>query len=156
MESIRSPCCHVTTLSRWQLFQSPPPPAGESARANVLHQSGDIAWRQHHVVCLKADFLWHTIISNENCAFYTYDIYSQLNKSGCPLMGSHNWWRFGFGQAGVPTCADDMPHRSCANFKCRVADVNNWIPIDFRAVKFVSVESDQTCCDNVPWYIQFD
>ena len=26
-------------------------------------------------VFLKAEFLWHTILSNENGAFYTYDIY---------------------------------------------------------------------------------
>ena len=33
------------------------------------------------------------------------------------------------------------------------ADVNNGIPIDFRAGKCVSVESDQPCCDNISWYI---
>ena len=44
---------------------------------------------------------------------------------------------------------DDVTHRSCANFKCEVADLNNGIPIDFRAVKCVSVESDQPCYDNI-------
>ena len=29
-----------------------------------------------------------------------------------------------FVQAGVPLCADDVTLRSCANFKCDVADVN--------------------------------
>ena len=51
---------------------------------------------------------------------------------------------------------DDVTHRSCANFKCEVADVNNGILIDFGAVKCVSVESDQPCYDNISWYIQFD
>ena len=44
---------------------------------------------------------------------------------------------------------DDVTHSSCANFKCEVANVNNGIPIDFRAVKCVSVESNQPCCDNI-------
>ena len=37
---------------------------------------------------------------------------------------------------------DDVTYRSCANFKCEIGDVNNGIPIDFRAVKCASVESD--------------
>ena len=44
---------------------------------------------------------------------------------------------------------DDVAHGSCANFKCEVGDVNNGILIDFRAVKCVSEESDQPCCDNI-------
>ena len=44
---------------------------------------------------------------------------------------------------------DDVTHRSCANFKCEVVGVNNGILIDFRAVKCVSVESNQPYCDNV-------
>ena len=42
------------------------------------------------------------------------------------------------------------------DFKCKVADVKNGIPIDFGAVKCVSVEYDQPCYDNISWYIQFD
>ena len=38
-----------------------------------------------------------------------------------------------------------MTHRSCANFKCEVSEVNHGIPIDFRDVKWVSVESGQPC-----------
>ena len=72
-------------------------------------------WRHHlhddnivdHVVYLKAEFLWHTVPSNENGEFYT----------------------------------------------CEVADVNNGIPIDFRVIKCVSVESGQPCRDNISWYI---
>ena len=51
---------------------------------------------------------------------------------------------------------DDATHRSCTNLKCEVADVKNGIPIDFGAIKWVSVESDQPCYDNISWYIQFD
>ena len=58
-----------------------------------------------------------------------------------------------FVQAGVPSSSDDVTHRSCANFKCEVADVNNGIPIDFRAIKCVSVESGQPCRHNISWYI---
>ena len=61
-----------------------------------------------------------------------------------------------FAQAGVPSCPDHVTPLSCANFKCEVADVNNEIPIDFRVVKSVSVESGQPCCDNISRYIQFD
>ena len=42
---------------------------------------------------------------------------------------------------------DDVAYRLSANFKCEVGDVNNDISIDFRAVKFVSVVSDQSCYD---------
>ena len=42
-----------------------------------------------HVVCLKAEFLWHT-----------YDIYPYLNMSVCLLMRSPTWWRFTFCSSG--------------------------------------------------------
>ena len=63
---------------------------------------------------------------------------------------------YAFVQAGVPSCSDNVTHRSCANCKCEVADVSNGIPIDFRAIKCVSVESGQPNRDNISWYIQFD
>ena len=49
-----------------------------------------------HVVCLKTEFLWQAVLSNENGEFYTYDIYPYLNRSVCLLMGSPTWWRFTF------------------------------------------------------------
>ena len=59
-----------------------------------------------HVVCFKAEFLLHTVISNEYGEFYTYGIYLYLNRSVCLLMGLPTWWRFSFCfQAGVPLCA---------------------------------------------------
>ena len=109
-----------------------------------------------HVVCLKAEFLWHTVLSNENGEFYTYGIYPYLNRSVCLLMGSATWRRFSFCSSGSSLMLhDDVTHRSCANFKCEVIDVNNWIPIDFGGVKCVSVGSDQPCYDSISWYIQF-
>ena len=49
-----------------------------------------------HVVCLKVEFLLHTILSNEKGEFYTTMIYPYLNRSVCLLMGSPTWWRFSF------------------------------------------------------------
>ena len=31
-----------------------------------------------HVVCSKAEFLWHTVLSNEHDEFYTYGLYPHL------------------------------------------------------------------------------
>ena len=45
-----------------------------------------------------------------------------------------------FVQARVPSCPDDVTIRSCANFKCDVADVNKEIRTDFSGVKCVSGE----------------
>ena len=45
-----------------------------------------------------------------------------------------------FVQAGVPSCPDHVTLRSCANFKCDVADVNKQIRTDFRGAKCVSGE----------------
>ena len=42
----------------------------------------------------------------------------------------------------------------CVVLPCRA--ITRAQPIDFRAVKCISVESDQPCCDNISWYIQFD
>ena len=58
---------------------------------------------------------------------------------------------YAFVQAGVPSYSDDV-----TNFKREVANVNNGIPIDFRAIKCVSVEFGQPRRDNISWYIQFD
>ena len=115
IESNRSPCWHAITWSWWQVPLLPPTPGRrrESARAICcgrqsvlieLHQSGVIAWRQctwvDHVVCLKVEFLSHTVLSNENGEFYTSMIYLYLNRLVCLLMGSPNWWRFRFYLSG--------------------------------------------------------
>ena len=63
---------------------------------------------------------------------------------------------YAFVQAGVLSCFDDVTHRSYANFKCEVADVNNGIHIDFRVIKCVPVESGQPCRDNILRHIQLD
>ena len=104
-------------------------------------------------MCLKAVFVWHTVLSNGNSEFYIYDIYPYLNRTVCPLMGSPTWLDEGLVQAGVLSCSDDVTHRSYANFKCEVADVNNGFPIDFRAIQCVSMESGQPCRDTISWHI---
>ena len=128
-----------------------------------------------HVVCLKVEFLWHTVLSNAIGAFYTYDIYINIYiyiyvcVCVCVCVYIRTWtaryvfyWDrlldecLAFVKAGVPSCSGDVMHRSYANFKWEVADVNNGIPIDFRAIKCVSVESGQPCRDSISWYIQFN
>ena len=62
-----------------------------------------------------------------------------------------------FVQAGVPSCPDDVTLRSCANFKCDVADVNTQIlRTHFRGVKCVSDECYQPFRENKSWYVRSD
>ena len=139
----------------------PPPPSLKCTR-QFLREAERVnrtppEWRHRlattsSIMCgvFKAEFLWHTVLSNENGEFYTYDIYPYLNRSICLLMGSSSSWKLLFKR--------EFPRvlMTCANFKCEVADVNNGIPINFRAVKYVPVESGQPCRDNISWYIQLD
>ena len=149
-------------------YRCRPTPGGESARASFILEPERVnrtapEWRHRlhgdnivdHVVCLKAEFLWHTVLSNENSEFYTYDIYPYLNRSVCLLMGSPTWWRFNFRSSGSSLVFSVMTCHAARTwiFKCEVADVNNGIPIDFRAIKCVSMESGQLCRDNISWYI---
>ena len=97
-----------------------------------------------HVVCLKAQFLWHAVLSNANGEFYTYDIYPYLNRSVC-LLTSRRWiaylMKFSFCLSGSsPVCWwRDAP-------LVRISNV--------RAVRCVSMEAGQPLCDNI--YIQFN
>ena len=89
-----------------------PHPGYESARAsfifsgrqnvsmNYIRAASSLDGNIVDHVCLKAEFLWHTVLSNENGEFYTYDIYPYLNRSVCLLMGSPTWWRFSFCSTG--------------------------------------------------------
>ena len=87
----------------------------------------------------------------------THPIYiSVLEQVGMSLNGIAYLMKVFFFQAGVPSCSDNVTHRSCANFKYEVADVNNGIPIDLWAIKCLTVESGQPCRDNISWYIQLD
>ena len=65
-----------------------------------------------HVVCLKAEFLWHTVLSNENGEFYTYGIYPYLNRSVCLLMVSPTWWRLSFCSSGSSLVCSMMTWRT--------------------------------------------
>ena len=53
-----------------------------------------------HGVCLKTEYLSHTILSNESGEFYTTVIYRFLNRSVCLSIGSPTWWRFSFCLSG--------------------------------------------------------
>ena len=145
-----------------------PTPGGESARARFFLgsrtcQSNFIRMASSlgdniidHVVWLTAEFLWHTVLSNENGEFYASDIYIRAWTGRYVFEWDRLLDEGFFFQAGVPSCSDNVTHRSCANFKYEVADVNNGIPIDFRAIKCLTVESGQPCRDNISWYIQLD
>ena len=99
-------------MERWQVSLSPPPPvakvyvpfflagsrACQSSCIRVAPSLGDNV--VDHVVWLKAEFLWHTVLSNDNGEFYTYEIYPYLNRSVCLLIGSPTWWRFSFCSSG--------------------------------------------------------
>ena len=75
-----------------------------------------------HVVCLKAEFLWHTVLSNENGEFYTYGIYPYLNSSVCLLMGSPTWWRFSFCSSGSSLVCSMMTWRTA---RARISNVRS-------------------------------
>ena len=100
--------------SRAIIVGDAPTPGGESARTSFfsrelerVNRTASEEWchRLHgdnildHVVCLKAEFLWHTVLS-ENGEFYTYDIDPFLNRSVCFLMGLPIWWKFTFCSSG--------------------------------------------------------
>ena len=84
---------------RWRKCTRQFLPGTRACQSNCSHRlHGDNI--VDHAVCLKAEFLWHTVLSNENGEFYTYDIYPYLNRSVCLLMGSPTWWRFTFCSSG--------------------------------------------------------
>ena len=126
IESNRRLRCQVTTLSRWQISESPPPPvgkmralvfAGDWACEIKLHQTGVICSRGDnevdHAVCLKAEFQMHTALSNANGKFYTTMLYPCFSRSVCFSMGSPAWWRFGLCSSGSSLVSDDVTLRSC-------------------------------------------
>ena len=53
-----------------------------------------------HAVCLKDENHMHTVLSYENCKFYTTMIYPSLSRSVCISMGSPAWWKFGLRSSG--------------------------------------------------------
>ena len=142
--------------------ESAPVFCGKQSVVIKPHQSGVIAWRpwqpRRYVVCLIAEFLLHTVISNENGEFYTYGIYPYLNRSVCLLVGSPTWWRFSFCSSGSSLVCFMMTWRTRLvhefqmwGRRCKHLD-SRW----FQGVKCVSVESNQPCYDNISWFIQFD
>ena len=97
----------------------------------------NVAWLEvaklQYIQCVS-NFSCTLSFSTKNDEFYIIVIYPCLNRSVCLSMVSPNYENLAFVQAGDPSCSDDVTHRSCTNFKCKVAYVNIGIPIDFRAV----------------------
>ena len=133
-------------------------PGSRACQSNCIRMASSLGDNiVDHAVCLKAEYLWHTVLSNENGEFYTYDIYSYLKRSVCFFNGIAYLMKVNvFVQVGVPSCSDDLTHRSSANFKCEVADVNNGIPIDFRAIDAFRWNLVNHVVLNFSWYIQFN
>ena len=61
-------------------------------------------------VCSKTEFLWNTLLSNENGKFLTTMIYAWLNRWVCFSMGLANW-RFGFCLTGGYIVFSDVADR---------------------------------------------
>ena len=85
---------------------------------------------------------WQVLYNNEYIDRYTAHILvSWPNPMLYPFMffsvGSLPGEGSAFVQTGVPSCSNDVKHRSWANFKCEVADATKQICIDFRGTKCV-------------------
>ena len=133
-ESNSSLRCHDTTLSRWQVSESPPPPV---AKMRVLVFAGDWA----------CEIELRQTLPNENDKFYTTMIYLCFSRSVCFFDGiaclMKVWPLFKREFPRVPMTWRSA--RARANFKCDVVDVNKYFRTDFRGVKCVSGECYQPC-----------
>ena len=129
IESNRSLCCHVTTLSWWQVSQSPPPPvtkmrvpvfAGDWACEIELRQTGVICypWRQRSWSC----GVFTSWILDARCPFqwkwqvlHNYDI-SVLQQVGMFFDGIAclmKVWPLFNREFPRESCPDDVTLRSC-------------------------------------------
>ena len=161
------PCHHVILVASIAVA---PSPGRESARASFcgkqsvlveLHQSGVIAWRPWH---RRSCGVFKSWISVAHCPFerkrrvlhiWYISVLEQVGMSINGIAHLMKVWLL-FKREFPRVLHDYVTHRSCANFKCEVADVNNGILIGFKAITCVSVESDQPWYNNISWYIQFD
>ena len=102
----------IWSLNREQL-QSPPPISKmrvphlqeiERVKSNCTRPASSASRGDSevdHTVCLKAEFHMHTVLSNENCKFYTIMIYLCFSRPVCFSMGSPAWWRFDLCSSGI-------------------------------------------------------
>ena len=123
-------------------------------------QSALRLWGQTGVICLAITLHHAFFISVAYCPLerkykvpLNYDIYPFLTRSVCFSMRSPTWWSLGFCSSGNSLVFSDVTHQSCSNFKWENADINKEIPIDFRAVKCLSVEYGQRYRKNIS-YVQ--
>ena len=121
--------CYLGGRYRSRLHPRSQKCAGDWACEIYLRQTGVIcfSWRQRSWSC----DMFKSWISDAHCPFqskwqvlHNYDI---SRASSCRFV--FRWDRLldeglAFVQAGVPSCPDDVTLRSCANFKCGVADLN--------------------------------
>ena len=138
IKSNRSLRCHVTTLSRWQVSESPPPPV---AKMRVLVFAGDwacgIELRQTGVICFPwrhrswSCGVFKSWISDAHCTFrwkwkvlHSYDT-SVLQQVGTFFDGMACLMKI------LPLFKREFPRvpvtlrsaRARANFKCDIANV---------------------------------
>ena len=83
-------------------------------------------------VCFQAEFTSHTVVSKANGKLCTTLIYRFLNRSVCPFWDHllDKVWSL-FKRELHRVLMTWSTHRSCANFKCKIADVNNEFCFDF-------------------------
>ena len=141
IESNRSLRCHVTTLSWWQVSQSPPPPVakmlvsvftGDCACKIKLRQTGVICfpWRQRSWSCgvFKVEFQIHTVLSHGNGKFYTTMMYTIRASAGRYVFRCRRYvFRLldaglAFVQAGVSSCPDDVREFQMWRRRCKQID----------------------------------
>ena len=111
-----------------------------------------------HAVCLKAEFLMHTALSNENGKFYTTMIYPCFSRLVCFSMGSPASWRFGVCSSGSSLVSRwrDAPlvHAPISNVTSQML-INRSALISGASNVFL-VNVINYCRENSSWYIRSD
>ena len=129
IESNRSLRCHVTTLSRWQVSESPPPPVAkmrvivlretERVKSNYARSASSASRGDNevdHAVCSKAEFQMHTALCPFPMKMASSTQLWYIRASAGRYVFRWNGLLdegLAFVQAGVPSCADDVTLRSC-------------------------------------------
>ena len=110
----------------------------------LLGQSDAICLTMIHAVCLRAKSQLYIVSSDEIGELYTLVVYPWWNRTVWFSKVSWSRWKFSHCLNEPPCDRSDLPHRLCANFKCRFNDVNHWIHIDLTGVNCIFVEYDQS------------
>ena len=124
-------------------------PGTRACQTNCIRVASSLAWLQHRRSC----GVFKSWISVAHYPFQRKWRVLHIRYISVLEQVGMSFYGLPFVQAGVPSCSDDVTHRWCANFKCKVTDVNNRIPIDFGAIKCILSESGRPCRHNISWYI---